>query len=154
MATAFPVGLPRPMRARYGYAVQPLSVTQQSDRGLARRRRIGTGKSVQMTLNWTFTEAELVTFANWWRDDIFYGTDDFDIQLLNGYDDISQNVRPAGPYTAENLIGAWSVSLPVELVELPMATQAVMQDAIDNYNDLLFADDFHYLVHVTIPENL
>jgi len=152
MATAFPIGLPRPLRGGYGFTVAQPHAETMNDRGLARRRRLGIGKTVAMTLALRFTDDELQTFAQWWRDDIAYGTADFEIQLLNGYDDVAQDVRPAGPYVAQNLIGTWEVTLPVELAEAPIATQEVMQDAIDNYSELILLDDLHTLVHITIPE--
>jgi hypothetical protein len=151
MATAFPVGLPRPLRAGYGFSVAQPHTETQNDRGLGRRRRAGIGKTVTMTLAWRFTDSELQTFAQWWRDDIAYGTAPFEIQLLNGYDDVGQDVRPMGPYVAQNLIGAWEVTMPVELAEAPVASQGDMQDAIDYYDDLILLDDFHTLVHITIP---
>jgi hypothetical protein len=142
------------MRINYGYQVGQPHVETANDRGLSRRRRLGIGKTVSTTLAWRFTDAELQTFSQWWRDEIAYGTAPFEIQLLNGYDDISQDVRPIGPYVAQNLIGAWEVTLPVELAESPVASQGDMQDAIDYYDDLILLDDFHTLVHVTIPEGL
>lgn len=154
MATAFPLTLPRPSRMGYGYQVGQPHVETPNDRGLSRRRRLGTGSTTTATLVWHFAQSELETFAQWWRDDIAYGTADFEIQLLNGYDDVAQDVRAKGPYTASRLDGIWDVSLPVEFVAPPIASQSVMQDAIDNYDDLTFADKFHYLVHVTIPGNI
>jgi hypothetical protein len=154
MATAFPFTLPRPMRMGYGYQVGQPHAETPNDRGLGRRRRLGIGSTTTATLAWRFTQTELQTFAQWWRDDIAYGTADFSIQLLNGYDDVAQDVRPKGAYSASRLDGVWDVTLPVELVAPPIATQTVMQDAIDNYDDLALADQFHYLVHTTIPWSL
>lgn len=154
MAVAFPGSLPRPMRAGYGFQATQPHAESANDRGLSRRRRIATGTSTKSTLAWIFTESELQTFAQWWRDDVAYGTADFDIQLLNGYDDVSQIVKATGPYTASRLNGAWQVSVPIECTAPPIASQAVMQDAIDNYSSLILVNDFHYLVHVIIPENI
>jgi hypothetical protein len=121
---------------------------------LSRRRRIATGTSTKSALAWIFTEAELQTFAQWWRDDVEYGTADFTIQLLNGYDDVSQTVKATGPYTEARLNGAWQVSVPIEWTAPPIASQSVMQDAIDNYSSLILGNDLHHLVHVIIPENI
>lgn len=154
MAVPFPSGLPRPLRAGYGYSVDPISVAQKTDRGLQRSRRFGTGKSVSLNLTFNFSDSDLVTFANWWRNTIQYGTLPFSIKLVCGYDDVAMDVRPIKSYSAHELIGAWQVSFPVEIISLPIASQDVMQDAIDNYDSLILADDFHHLVHVTIPEDL
>lgn len=151
MATAFPVDLPRVFRATYAYNVAQPHAEGANDRGLTRRRRLGTGKTVTATLTWRFTEAQFQTFSQWWRDDIGYGCDPFEIQLLNGYDDVAQDVRAKGPYTAANLIGLWEISLPVEFAEAPVATQDVMQEAIDHYDDLVQANAFHRLAHIHMP---
>lgn len=154
MATAFPASLPTPMRMGYGYSVEQPHTETMNDRGIARRRRLGIGSTITATLAWRFTQAQLETFAQWWRDDISYGTDDFTISLLNGYTYTAQDVRPKGAYTAARLDGAWDVSLSVEMVAMPVASQSEMQSAIDNFDDLLQAGPFHYLVHVLIPRNL
>lgn len=154
MATAFPLTLPRPMRMGYGYSVAHPHAETPNDRGLGRRRRLGIGSTTTMTLAWRFTQEELQTFAQWWRDDVAYGTANFTIQLINGYDDASQDVSARGPYTETRLGGIWDVSLPVELVSPPVATQSVMQDAIDNYDSLVLVEELHHLVHETIHWSL
>ena len=151
MTTAFPITLPRPLRAGYGYQVSQPHAEQPNDRGLGRRRRLGIGNSTSMTLVWRFTEAEFQAFAQWWRDDITYGTANFEIQLLNGYSDVAQDVRPVGAYSAQNLVGAWEVALQVELVAAPVASSATLTEAIANYADLTQARALHTLVHVSIP---
>lgn len=154
MATAFPVGITGPIRSSYAYILSTNSVETVNDRGLSRRRRIGNGKSVELNLAFRFSQDDFNTFAQWWRDDIAYGTEVFTISLLNGYEYGSFDCRIKGAYSAKNLVGIWEVGFPVEVVSFPMATQSVMQDAIDNYSDLIFADDFHTLIHATLPEYL
>ena len=154
MTVAFPSDLPRPQRAGYGYELTTPMEMAPNDRGLARPRRIATANQLRMVLSWIFTTAQLATFAGWWRNTAAYGTTPFTLALVNGYIDASQEVRAIGPYKVSEAGGRWAVSMPVELVAMPVASQAEMQTAIDNYTDLSQADALHFIVHSTLPEQL
>lgn len=153
MATAFPLTLPRPSRMGYGYQVGQPHAETPNDRGLSRRRRLGIGSTTITTLAWRFTQDELQTFAQWWRDDIAYGTANFTIQLLNGYADAAQDVRPKGAYTATRMDGIWDVSLPIEFVAPPVLSADDLATVIANYpeNWATVSAVLHTLVHETIP---
>lgn len=151
MAVAFPVSLPRPQRDGYAYDLTPPLSVSANDRGLGRARRVGTVNKVRMRLVWLFTDAELTTFADWWRTTAVYGTERFTIQLLNGTNDTAQECMAVGPYAYEPAGGRWRVSLPVDIVAMVVATVDQMQDAIDNYDGLLLSDALHQTVHIILP---
>lgn len=150
MSVAFPETLPRPQRSGYGYQVASPIETTGADRGMGRMRRVGQRPSVQARLRWIFSDTQLAEFAAWWRNFAWFGTQTVTIILLNAYNDVAQDVIPLGAYTQKALGGRWEVELPVNLLALPIATQAEMQSAIDNYNDMIATNALHQMVHITM----
>lgn len=151
MSVAFPIELPRPQRAGYGYELVPPIEMAVNDRGLARPRRIARADQIRMSLSWIFEPAKYFAFYDWWINTADNGTTPFTIALVNGYDDAIQEVRAIGPYKVSEAGGRFNVTLPIELVAMPVASQSEMQDAIDNFSDLSGASVFHETVHHIIP---
>jgi hypothetical protein len=153
---AYPVGLPRPQQDGYAYTVSTLSGETTLDRGHSLRRRRGLGRTTRGTLTFTYTRAEFVTFVEWWRNDIDYGTATVSIALRNGYGDATQDVKITGPYKAENLSGGWRVQFPIEWLEAPILPEGDLLPFLtgDVSFDASELDALHVLVHTTAPETL
>ena len=152
MTAAYPAELPRPQRDGCGYDLTPPLAMSPNERGLGRVRRIGSVNQVRMQLTWIFDRSQLTVFASWWRTTIACGTLPFTIKLLNGCDDADQEVIATDAYEYEPAGGRWMVRLPIDIPNMTVATQAQMQEAIDNFADLTQADALHQAVHFTLPE--
>ena len=153
---AYPLTLPRPMHDGYAYTVSTLSGETTLDRGHSLRRRRGLGRTTRATLTFTYTRAEYVTFAEWWRNDIAYGTDTVSIKLRNGYGDVLQDIKITGPYQAENLSGGWRVQFPIELIDPPILPDGDLLPFLSGEVsfDGTELDALHVLVNETAPELL
>ena len=152
MSTTYPGTLPRPQQGGYGLTVGTPITEVASDRGLPRARGMGAALSTTMTLRWIFTEAQLVTFATWFRDDLAHGTLAGTMTLRTGYTDAAQSIRFMGPYTQKPLSGRWEVAAVIELLNPPQASASELAEAIANYTDLLQAANLHRVVHVDMYE--
>ena len=116
---AFPSTLPDPLLA--GYSLSPVDPSVRTDMevGGQRVRRRTKARNDKIDLSWCFTDAEMLTFRNWYEDEttgISGGSSWFDIKLnigLGGSTD--EEARFSGIWKAQRDSQYWKVTATLEI---------------------------------------
>ena len=118
MAT-WPATLPRPNIS--GYTLKPVDASVRTDMesGAARARRRTSAKNDKLTVNWTFTDAQMAIFRTWFDNpaENAGGASWFTVSLARGTTGVvSLEARLVGPFQASVQSGLnWNVSAELEL---------------------------------------
>lgn len=113
---AWPATLPEPLLAGNGVEPRPNVIRTDMEAGPARHRRRSTAVLTRMRVSWLLEPAQMVTFLDWWSDDLHDGVEWFTATLDVGAGDQAFNARFVEPYQAEPRgLGRWVVAGELEL---------------------------------------
>lgn len=113
---AWPASLPKPLRSGYGVEPESAFIRTDMESGPARQRKRFTAVPEGIAVSWRFKPAEMVTFRDFYADDINLGTDYFTCDFDIGYGIQTYNVRFTSAPKFQPLPGMnWSVSGKLEV---------------------------------------
>lgn len=114
--TAFPSTLPQPSISGYSVAPNQAFIRTEMDSGPARQRQRFSSTPHLVTLNWTFTEAQMSTFKTFFDSTINYGTDWFTITLDCGGGATSYTARFSAAWKGALISPTvWGISATLEV---------------------------------------
>jgi hypothetical protein len=125
MATeTFPSSLPDPS-ASYGFDVSSDKIRTREKTALYKNRQRSEVRIYKTSVDWQFTDSQMETFRDWFRDDISEGSEIFNIDLFFGGGIKTNEAKFAGgsySYSfSENL--NWSVSAELEVWNADVADE-------------------------------
>lgn len=112
----YPTTLPAPLAAGYSGAPANAIIRSDFDAGPARQRQRFTATPHSLDVSWRFTLDEMANFRTFFKTDLHYGTDWFNMNLDLGDGVSVYVVRFTEPYKyMRNSNKAWDVSGRLEV---------------------------------------
>lgn len=115
----FPAALPKPSMQSYGYTPGNNLLRTEMDTGAARVRRRFIAVPTEVSVQWSFTQAEFATFEAFYRNGIYDGAAWFTMPIVKGDGEVMRLARFKEPYKAatEAREHLWSVTATLEVME-------------------------------------
>lgn len=114
----FPASLPGMSMKNYSFTPVNNVIRTEMESGPARTRRKYISVPTDVTVQWRFSRAELQTFQNFYRTDIYDGAGWFNIKIVDGRGEGTYKARFKGPYKAmtEAREHLWLVDATLEVM--------------------------------------
>jgi len=135
MTITYPSVLPQPKIQGYGYQPTDILARTQMESGIARQRQRFTASPTMVTVSWIMNQEQLGLFESWYKYKAKYGAEWFNIDLLNGLEINSNQVRFNKPYKA-SLIGHrdWNIQATLEVREMRTLSEGSLNLLLNNIN--------------------
>jgi hypothetical protein len=149
-----------PLPTVQGYNVEPgeTIIRTEMDSGLARHRRRFTDVPSKVSVRWIMRRDQYAIFEGWYRWHAREGASFFTITLLGGLGLLDQEARFTRQFSSKLLAGGtlWEVQSELEIRERPVLDEGALNLVLtEDINGLIqTGNQFHILVHQTLPQNL